>query len=152
VSLLFKTFTGPAPPALAPNRFFLAAGLAQVSATFTPAGHVRLLGNVLFIRLPTAGVAFIVLGLLIGATAFWPRGWWRWFPGIASLGLLAVVYARLRWAPSGGFFDPVLRRAVQPAWGLVPMTFAALLMLAAAATVRLAPHAPRSGRPNERSS
>ena len=137
-------------PAFRLNRFLLIAGLALVAAAFTPAGHVRLLGNISFIRLPTAGVAFVTLGLLTSLMALRPRGWWRWIPGIAAIVLLAVVYTRLRWAPSGGFFDPVLRRAVRPAWGFVPMTLAALLMLGAAASVRRDPHASLSGRPDER--
>ncbi len=128
--------TNPPPPASAFNRFLLVAGLAQVAATFTPAGHVRILGNVSFVGLPSAGAAFVVLGLLASVTALRPRGWWRWGPGVVSLALLAVIYMRLRSAPTGGFFDPVLRRVVQPAWGFFPMTFAALLMLSAAAAVR----------------
>lgn len=124
-------------PTVRLSRFLLVAGLAQVAAAFTPAGHIRLLGSVSFIRLPTAGAAFVFLGLLTSLMALRPRGWWPWIPGIASIVLLAVVYERLRWAPSGGFFDPLLRRVVRPAWGFIPMTLAALLVLVAAARVRL---------------
>jgi hypothetical protein len=133
-----------------PNPFLLIAGLAQVAAAFTPAGHIALRGSISFIRLPNAGAAFVTLGLLTGFLALRPRGWWRWLPGVVSIVLLVVVYARLRWAPSGGFFDPVLRRVVHPAWGFIPMTLAALLGLGAAATVRNDSQTSLNGRPSER--
>src|SRR5262245_40969123 len=88
--------TGPPPPAFMLNRFLLVAGFAQIAASFAPAGHVRLRGDISFIRLPTAGLAFIVVGLLAALAALRPQGWWRWVPGLASIGLLSVVYAKLR--------------------------------------------------------
>ncbi len=142
--------TGPPPPAFRINHFLLIAGFAQVVAAFAPAGYIRLRGHISFIGLPTAGLAFLVLGLLTVLTALRPHGWWRWIPGFISVGLLCVVYAKLRYAPSGGFFDPMLRRMVRPAWGFVPMALAALFMLVAAATVRLESHASLSGQPDER--
>jgi len=132
------------------NPFLLIAGLAQIAAAFTPAGHVAMRGSIAFIRLPNAGAAFVALGLLTAFLALRPRGWWRWLPGIISIVLLVVVYTRLRWAPSGGFFDPVLRRVVHPAWGFIPMTLAALLGLGAAASVRIDPQTSLNGRPRER--
>lgn len=121
------------------DRFLLIAGLAQIGAAFTPAGHVRFVGTIPFIRLPNAGVAFVALGLLTSVVALRPRGWWRWIPGLASAVLLGIVYARLRWEPSGGFADPLLRRVVRPAWGFAPMTLSISLALAAMARVRRGP-------------
>ena len=142
--------TGPPPTALGINHFLLIAGFAQVAAAFAPAGYIRLRGHISFIGLPSAGLAFLVLGLLTALTALRPHGWWRWIPGLTSIGLLSVVYAKLRYAPSGGFFDPMLRRVVRPAWGFVPMALAALFTLVAAATVRLESRASLSDQPNER--
>ncbi len=132
------------------NRYLFIAGFIQVAAAFTPAGHAPLVGDISFIHLPTAGVVFVVLGLITAATALRPRGWWRWIPGLASLALLCVVYARLRYAPSGGFLDPMLRRVVHPSWGFGAMALAALLMLVAAATVRAASPVRVSAPLNER--
>jgi hypothetical protein len=124
-------------PAFDTNRLLLIAGLAQVAAAFTPAGHVRFSGPLLFIRLPNAGIAFIVLGVFTALVALRPRGWWRWIPGLASAILLAIVYTRLRWEPSGGFADPLLRRMVRPSWGFYPMALTILLALGAAARTRI---------------
>ena len=124
-----------APPRSGVNFVFLIAGLAQILAAFTPAGHARLLGAISFIRLPQAGIAFVVLGALTVLVAVRPRGWWRWIPGLASAALLAVVYARLRWQPTGGFADPLVRRMVRPDWGFYPMGSAIVLALAMAAFI-----------------
>jgi len=121
-----------APPRSGVNTVFLIAGLAQILAAFTPAGHARLFGSIPFIRLPSAGLAFVVLGALTVLVALRPRGWWRWIPGLASAALLAVVYARLRWQPTGGFADPLVRRMVRPDWGFYPMGSAIFLALATA--------------------
>jgi hypothetical protein len=83
-----------------------------------------------------------VLGALTAAAALRPRGWWRWAPGALSAAVLAVAYWRLTRAPSGTFADPLLRRALRPAWGFVPMGLAVLLGIAGAAGVR-----PRPARP-----
>src|SRR5215468_8710925 len=123
------------------NVFLVIAGLAQIAAVFTPAGRGRLLGVIPFIRLPNAGVAFVVLGILTALVALWRRGWWRWIPGLASAALLTVVYMRLRWDPSGTFADPLVRRIVRPSWGFYPMGVAIFLSLAA--PIRLG----RIGRP-----
>ena len=123
------------------NVFLLIAGLAQIAAAFTPAGRGRLLGVIPFIRLPSAGVAFVILVILTALVALWRRGWWRWIPGLASAALLTVVYMRLRWDPSGTFADPVVRRIVRPSWGFYPMGVAIFLSLAA--PIRLG----RRGRP-----
>jgi hypothetical protein len=54
-----------APPRLSgANQFLVVAGLAQIAAAFSPAGSVRLLGPISFVHLPTAGAAFVVLGIL----------------------------------------------------------------------------------------
>src|SRR5262245_29448279 len=124
-----------APPRSGVNFVFLIAGLAQILAAFTPAGHARLLGGISFIRLPHAGIAFVVLGALTVLVAVRPRGWWRWIPGLASAALLAVVYARLRWQPTGGFADPLGRRMVRPAWGFYPMGSAIFVTMAIAASI-----------------
>ena len=118
------------------------AGAAQVAAAFTPAAHVRFRGSIPFFRLPHAGIAFVVLGIVVALVAFAPRGPWRLIPALASAALCAVVYARLRWEPSGGFADPLLRNLVRPAWGFVPMAIAVALALVgalASATRKAAP-------------
>jgi len=120
-----------AAPWYGANVFLVIAGLAQIAAAFTPAGRGRLLGVIPFIRLPNAGVAFVVLGILTALVALWRRGWWRWIPGLASAALLTVVYMRLRWDPSGTFADPLVRRIVRPSWGFYPMGVAIFLSLAA---------------------
>jgi hypothetical protein len=76
-----------------------------------------------------------VLGVLTALVGVRPRGWWRWIPGLASAALLAVVYARLRWQPTGGFADPLVRRMVRPAWGFYPMGSAIFLTLATAVSI-----------------
>jgi hypothetical protein len=120
-----------AAPRFQANVFLLIAGLAQIAATFTPAGRGRLVGALSFVRLPNAGVAFVVLGILTALVALWRRGWWRWIPGLLSAALLTVVYMRLRYQPSGTFADPLVRRIVHPSWGFYPMGVAILLSLAA---------------------
>jgi hypothetical protein len=117
----------------------LVVGLLQVAATFLPAAHVRLLGDMPFVRLPTAGVALMVLGLLTSAAALRP-GWWRWLPPVASAVVVAVAYYRLRYSPAGSFIDPVLRRTVRPTWGFTPMAVVILLALIAAAFAHWSSH------------
>ena len=113
------------------------AGLAQIAAAFAPAARVRLLSDISFVRLPNTGVAFSCLVFSpLREQQFCRARLGRSIPGLVSLGLLFVMYAKLRYAPWGGFFDPMLRRAVRPAWGFVPMSIAALFLLVAAATIR----------------
>ena len=64
------------------------------------------------------------------------RGWWRALPGGLTAVVLAVVYWRLARAPSGSFVDPVLRHAVRPSWGFVPMGIAVLVGLIGATRTR----------------
>jgi hypothetical protein len=45
------------------------------------------------------------------------------------------MYWRIVTAPSGTFIDPLLRRAVDPGWGFVPMGIAALVSLLGARMV-----------------
>jgi hypothetical protein len=124
--------TSESPRSRRPADILLAvAGLAQLAAAFTPAAHVRLRGAISFLRLPNAGLAFVALGVIAALLAFAPRGWWRVIPALASAALCAVVYARLRWEPSGGFADPLLRHLVRPSWGFVPMAAAVILALVA---------------------
>jgi MFS family permease len=121
-----------AAPRFEANLLLIVAGLTQIVAAFTPAGRGRLVGVISFAHLPKgAGVAFVVLGILTALVALWRRGWWRWLPGLLSAALLAVIYMRLRWAPSGTFADPLVRRIVHPSWGFYPMGVAILLSLAA---------------------
>ena len=123
------------PSRSATNVLLLIAGLAQLAAAWAPAAQVRLRGSIAFFRLPNAGVAFVVLAVITALFVFTPRGWWRCIPALASAVLCAVVYARLRWEPSGGFADPLLRHLVRPAWGFVPMaTAVALALIAGLAT------------------
>ena len=142
-------FTPPAtsrPPRSAANVLLVIAGLAQIAAAFTPAARVRLRGSIPFYRLPNAGGAFIVLAVLTALLAFAPRGRWRLLPGLASAALSAVVYARLRWEPSGGFADPLLRHLVRPAWGFVPLAAAvALALIAGLASTRRQTVRPPTG-------
>ena len=105
----------------------LAAGFLQVVAVFTPAARVRLAGTTAFVRLPTAGVLLVVLGLLTIAGALRARGWWRAVPAALSGAILIVAYLRIVRNPSGSFVDPLLRHAVHPAWGFVPMALAVAL-------------------------
>jgi hypothetical protein len=118
------------------SRVLFAAGVLQIAATLTPAVRVRLVGATLFFRLPDAGALFLALGALTIAVALRPHGWWRWGPGVASGALLAVVHSRIVHAPTGTFIDPVLRHAVHPAWGFIPMSVAVLVSLTGAALVR----------------
>lgn len=113
----------------------LVVGLLQVAATFLPAAQVRLMGGMPFVRLPTAGVTLVLLGILTSVVALRP-GWWRWIPPVASALVVAVAYYRLRYSPAGSFIDPVLRRTVRPAWGFTPMAIVILLTFVAAALVR----------------
>lgn len=138
--------TAPLTPASAPvrresSRTLIAAGIGQMAATLTPAVRVRLVGTTLFLRLPDAGAILLALGVLTIVAALRPYGWWRCIPGIASGGLLSVVYWRIVHTPSGTFIDPVLRHAVHPAWGFIPMALAVLASVVGAALVRKAPDA-----------
>jgi hypothetical protein len=114
------------------NRFLAIAGLTQLAAAFTPAAHVRLLGDKTFASLPTAGLLFVSLGIVTTLTALWPRKPLPWISPFVSAVLTVIVYAKLRWAPSGGWVDPVFRRVVKPTWGFGPMSIAVLMALAAA--------------------
>lgn len=105
----------------------LFAAIVNVAALFTPAIRVRIVGTTPFVRLPDAGLVFAVLATLACAVAFARRGWWRALPAALTGVLTAVVYARVLFSPSGTFVDPVLRHAVHPAWGFIPMALAALL-------------------------
>lgn len=111
------------------NIIFGMAGIAQIAAAFIPAAHVRTRGSIPFFRLPNAGMAFLVLGVLTALLAFTRLGWWRAIVPLASIVLTAVVYMRVRLEPSGGFADPLLRHLVRPAWGFVPMFAAGVLGL-----------------------
>lgn len=122
----------PAPPRR-PNVLLLVAAVLQIAALLTPAIRVRIVGTIAFVRVPDAGLAFAVLALFAVVVAFVPRGWWRWMPAGLTAALTAIVYARVRLSPSGTFVDPLLRHAMHPAWGFVPMAAAALLGLAGAA-------------------
>ena len=127
-----STPESPHPPRSvlsATNVLLAIAGVAQIAAAFTPAAHVRLRGSIPFFRLPNAGIAFVVLGVITVLLTFAPRGWWRSIPPLVAAALCAVVYGRLRWEPSGGFADPLLRHLVRPAWGFVPMLAAVALAL-----------------------
>lgn len=107
----------------------LAAGVGQLLALFTPAAQVRLAGGLSFREVESAGVALAVLGVAtIGASVIRPRvqAAWRVVPGSLSLLVLAVLYARIRSAPTGTFLDPLVRHGVRPSWGFVPMGLAAL--------------------------
>ncbi|MBV9880594.1 MAG: hypothetical protein JO180_08860 [Gemmatirosa sp.] len=118
------------------SRTLLAAGVLQLVATLAPAARVRIVGGVSFLRLPTAGVALVALGALTLAVALRPRGWWRWLPSGLSAVVVAAVYWRLGRSPSGTFVDPVLRHALHPSWGFVPMAAAVVLGLVGAARAR----------------
>ncbi|HEY4133442.1 MAG TPA: hypothetical protein VGM50_22675 [Gemmatimonadaceae bacterium] len=127
-----------ASPTIAPSavaRPLLIVGLLQVVATFLPAAHVRLLGDMPFVRLPTAGMTLVILGLLTSVVALRP-GWWRWIPPVASAAVVGVAYYRLRYSPAGSFIDPILRRVARPTWGFTPMAIVIALALVAAAFVR----------------
>jgi hypothetical protein len=132
-----------------PDRLFLAAGLLQLASSLAPAARVRVAGGLPFHQVPSAGPALLALGVFALVVALHPRGWWRWLPGGFTAAVLAVAYWRLARAPSASFLDPILRHAVDPSWGFVPMALAALLALVAAARVRVrpAPPAPRGPAP-----
>jgi len=126
------------------DRVLFAAGLLQIVATLAPAARVRVVGGVSFVRLPTAGAALVILGLLTLAIALRPRGWWRWLPGVFSSVILAVVYWRLKRNPSHTFVDPLLRHLLHPSWGFVPMSIAVALSLIGAARVHARPTRPKA--------
>jgi hypothetical protein len=126
-----------------PDRLLFFAGVLQVVATFTPAARMRIVGPVSFVRLPSAGVALVVLGLLTLAIALRPNRWWRFIPGLLSSAILIVVYFRLKRNPSHTFVDPLLRHLLHPSWGFVPMGIAVAFSLIAAALVRPSHPRPR---------
>src|SRR5438105_4031321 len=100
----------PTPPDRSVRRVdptLLVAGLLQLAAMLAPAARVRILGRVSFFRLPTAGPALLALGVLTLVVALWPRGWWRWAPGVLSGAVLAIAYGRLVRSPSGTWVDPL---------------------------------------------
>lgn len=117
----------------------LAGGVLQLAATLTPAAHVKVLGAVSFVRLPTAGAVLVGLSVLTLTLSLLPRGWWRWLPALLSAGVTALVYLRLRRSPSGTFLDPLLRHALHPSWGFVPMSVAVAINLVGAARMRPVP-------------
>ncbi|MES2521802.1 MAG: hypothetical protein V4617_03805 [Gemmatimonadota bacterium] len=131
--------TAPAPngkPAAAIDRTMMVAGVAQLLSVVAPAADLRFARNLNFLGLPTAGVALVVLGVLTLLVALRPRGPWRWVPGILSALVLAVAYWRLQWAPTTSFADPLLRGAVGPGWGFIPMGASVLLSIIGAARAR----------------
>ena len=97
---------------------------------------MRLAGSLPFYRVPSAGPALAVLAVLTVGAALMRRGAWRALPSALSAAVLAVVYWRLARAPSATFIDPVLRHAVDPSWGFVPMGVAVLVGLVGAMRVR----------------
>jgi len=111
------------------DRALFAAGIFQLASLLAPAARVRLLGTIPFFRLPNAGVALVVLGLFTLVVAVRPHRVWRWVPVLLSTFIVALAYYRIANAPTGRFFDPVVRRAVHPAWGFAPMAAAILLGL-----------------------
>ena len=127
----------PTSPTRGPDPLLLAAGVLQIACAFTPAARVRLLGTMPFARLPSAGVALLVLGAATLLVAYRPARRRRARPGVCSALVRAVAYWRLAFAPSGTFVDPVLRRAVRPAWGFAPM--AAVVALGILRGLRQAP-------------
>ena len=130
------------------RNLLLAAGALQIAALFTPAVRVRLAGTTAFIHLPTAGITLLVLGVLTACIALVRRGWWQWLPGILSGLVLVVAYSRIVHAPSGSFADPLLRHAVHPAWGFVPMGIAVFLALVGAAWPSPSPRWPLMSSPS----
>ncbi|MEP6618800.1 MAG: hypothetical protein ABJE47_05780 [bacterium] len=118
------------------RRGVIAAGVLQIAALFTPAAHVRLLGDISFFRLPTAGAVLLGLGLLTLGLTLHPGRWWRWLPGLASAAVLAISYWRIVYSPSATFADPLLRHAVHPSWGFVPIGAAVAIGLLAVAGLR----------------
>jgi hypothetical protein len=116
-----------------PSPTLLAAGVLQIAAVFTPAVRIPFVRGILFLRLPTAGVLLVALGLIAVGVAFRPAGWWRWLPSILSGAIVTAAYLRILHAPSGTFGDFLLRRTVHPDWGFVPMGAAVALGLVGAA-------------------
>jgi hypothetical protein len=103
------------------RRVLMAAGLLQICALFTPAAHVRVLGDMTFFSLPTAGAVLLALAILTIGVGLRPGGWWRFVPGLLSAAVLAVSRWRIIHSPSATFADPLLRHAVHPSWGFWPM-------------------------------
>jgi len=132
----------PAPSRRASRLLLVAAGLLQAAAMLAPAARAPLAGSIPFRGVEPAGALLLVLALLNLVVALRPAGWWRWLPGALTAVLLALMYWRIVTAPSGTFIDPLLRRAVEPGWGFVPMGAAALLSLLGAARARHAAASP----------
>jgi hypothetical protein len=113
------------------NRLLIVAGLMQLASLAAPAARVRLYGVMPFFKLPNAGIALAMLAGLTVIVAFFAHRWWSSVPPALSGVILIVAYWRIVNAPSGYFFDALVRRVVHPAWGFVPMTAAVVLALAA---------------------
>lgn len=109
----------------------LGAAVLQLASLYAPAAHATLVGNVPFVRVPTAGPVLAALGAFTLAVAIWGRGRWRWIPGACSALVVAVVHWRLVHSPSATFADPLLRRLVHPSWGFWPMGASAAFALVA---------------------
>jgi hypothetical protein len=114
-----------------PNRLLIIAGLLQLASMAAPAARVRFYGVMPFYRLPNAGVALGILAALTIAMAFVAHRWWSAVPPALSGVILIVAYWRIVNAPSGYFFDSLVRRIVHPAWGFAPMILSVVLALAA---------------------
>ncbi|MEO7087071.1 MAG: hypothetical protein ABI442_19160 [Gemmatimonadaceae bacterium] len=111
------------------DRALFAAGVFQLAAVFTPAARVRLAGVIPFFKLPNAGLALVILSLFTILVAIKPHRVVRWVPTVLSAIVVGVAYSRISRAPTGHFFDPLVRRLVHPAWGFIPMATAILVAL-----------------------
>ncbi len=110
----------------------LACGVAEIIASFTPAVHIPIGGNITFAALPHGvGAVIVALGLLTVLGAIPQNGRWQWLPSALLLFVLATVYERVVTDPSRTFADPLLRRVIHPAWGFPTMVTIALVCIIA---------------------
>jgi hypothetical protein len=105
----------------------------QAASAFSPAARLRVWGTIPFIQLHWLGGVVLALGLGIAAAAALRRPRWMVAGGLCSLLIVTAMHIRLVRAPLGNFADHLMRHAIHPAWGFVPMYASIILGLAAAA-------------------
>jgi hypothetical protein len=108
-------------------------GFLQAASAFSPAARLRVWGTIPFTQLHWLGGVVLVLGFGIAAAAILRRPRWMVAGGLFSLLIVAAMHIRLVRAPIGNFADHLMRHAIHPAWGFLPMYASIVLGFVAAA-------------------
>jgi len=116
-------------------------GLLHAASSFTPAARLRLWGTIPFFQLHWLGAVTLALGFGVALAAWFRQPRWMIAGSVSSLLIVTAMHIRIVRAPLGNFGDHLMRHAIHPAWGFVPM-YASLILELIAATWLLASTKP----------